>query len=274
MKGESLINHVILVIGTLFLTLPVLLIILSSTHSTQTLVNESLQLSLGSRFVENYSAIFNLEAGFTDEITPLSMLVNSLIVGVGVGVLTTVLSILTAYAVVFFEFRFRNLVFWVSFCTLLFPLEARFIPTFGIVSQVGLINTHVGIILPVLLVALGTFFYRQFFLTLPKEYKEAATLDGAGALRFFWDHIVPLSKGRTGAIFVIAFMAGWNQYLWPLMISTDEGLYTLVRGIRLIGQESGPGMALITLSLLPPLVLLIVFQRSIFNTIGSAWQER
>ena len=274
MKPGALINHLILGIGTAFLTLPVLAIVLSSTHSTQTLVNESLQLSFGAHFVENYRVIFNLEAGFTDEITPLSMLVNSLIVGLGVGVVTTVFSLLTAYAIVFFEFRLRHLVFWLSFGTLLFPLEARFIPTFAIVSDLGLINSHVGIVLPVLLVALGTFFYRQFFLTLPPEYQEAARLDGAGAFRFFWDHIVPLSRSRTGAIFVISFMAGWNQYLWPLMISTDESLYTLVRGIRLIGQESGPGMALITLSLLPPLALLIVFQRGIFSTIGSAWQDR
>ena len=160
-------------------------------------------------------------------------------------------------------------VFWIVFATLLFPLESRFVTTFQVTVELGLVNSHLGIILPVLAMALGTFFFRQYFLTLPEQLTEAAILDGAGPIRFFIDIIVPLSLSRAGAIFVIAFMIGWNQYLWPLMISTDDTLYTLVRGIRLVGQESGPGMALVVITILPPFILLIVFQRWFYRTLHS-----
>jgi len=202
--------------------LPIAVIFLSSTHSTSTLITEGLQLSWGGRMFENYARVITLEAGFTDDITALGMMKNSLIVGAGVAVLTTIFSLLTAYAIVFFRFRAANFVFWTVFITLLFPLESRFLPTFGVTTQLGLINTQLGIILPVLALALGTFFFRQFFLTIPNEFLEAATLDGAGPIRFLIDFIIPLSWARAGAIFVISFMVGWNQYLWPLMISTDE----------------------------------------------------
>ena len=132
-----------------------------------------------------------------------------------------------------------------------------------------LVNSHLGIVLPVLAMALGTFFFRQFFLTIPEQLTEAAILDGAGPVKFFVDIIVPLSLSRAGAIFVIAFMIGWNQYLWPLMISTDDTLYTLVRGIRLVGQESGPGMALVVITIVPPFVLLVAFQRWFYRTLHT-----
>lgn len=259
--------HLILIAGVLFLLLPVALIVFSSTHATGTLQRDGLQLSAGGRLVENYTQVLTMGAGFTDGVTALAMLKNSLIVGLGVATLTTILSLLTAYAVVFFRFRWAGFIFWLVFATLLIPLESRVIATFGVTSDLGLINSHVGIILPVLAAALGTFFFRQFFLTLPAEYIEAAVLDGAGPVRFLVDIVVPLSWPRAGAIFVIAFMVGWNQYLWPLMISTDEGLFTLVRGIRLIGQESGPGMALIVISILPPFVMLLLFQRWFFRAL-------
>ena len=152
-----------------------------------------------------------------------------MIVALGVGILTTAFSFLTAYAIVYFKFRFSGFVFWLVLATLLFPLEARFITTFEVTSALGLINTHTGIVLPVLAAALGTFFFRQYFLTLPEELMEAAILDGAGPIRFLKDIVLPVSWARAGAVFVIAFMIGWNQYLWPLMISTDDSLYTLVR---------------------------------------------
>ena len=164
----------------------------------------------------------------------------------------------------YFKFKLATGVFWLVLITLLFPLESRFIPTFLVTSELGLINTHIGIILPVLAAALGTFFFRQFFLILPEELLEAALLDGAGPLKFLWDILIPLSFQRAGAIFVVAFMIGWNQYLWPLMISTDDTLYTLVRGIRLIGQGSGPGMAFAILTIIPPFILVLIFQRWFF----------
>ena len=264
---RSGINHLVLIGGVVFLVGPIALTFLSSTHTTGTLVRDSLQFSRGGRFIENYGRVLSFEAGFTDAVTPLAMLKNSLIVGLGVASLTTIFSILSAYAVVFFRFKIAPLVFWLVLVTLLFPLEARFVNTFEVAASLGLINTHAGIILPALAAAIGTFFYRQFFLTLPEELLEAAVMDGAGPVRFFIDFIIPLSWPRTAAIFIIAFMLGWNQYLWPLMISTDDSLYTLVRGIRLIGQESGPGMALVIITIIPPLLLVFAFQRWFFGVL-------
>ena len=202
-------------------------------------------------------------------VTALSMLKNSAIIALGVAGATTLISLLASYGLVYFKLPLAQTLFWLTLFTLLLPLESRFITTFQVTAQLGLINTHLGMILPGLAVALGTLFFRALFLSFPNEYLEAAKLDGAGAWRFFVDFIVPLSWRRGGAIFVVTFMIGWNQYLWPLLISTDETRYTIVRGIRLVGQESGPGMALIVLSILPPLVLVWNFQRWFYQGLAD-----
>lgn len=262
MTLRGIVNHAILIAGMVFLFLPIVVIFMSSTHSSGVLRSEGLQLLPGDGAIANYVRVFTLEAGFTDRVTAFEMLKNSLILGVGSAVLTSLFAMLTAYALVFFRFRVAGFLFWVTLVTLLFPLEARFINTFQVTSDLGLVNTHLGLVLPTLSLALGTFFYRQYFLSLPDEYLEAAILDGTGPMRFLIDFIVPLSWSRTAAVFSISFIIGWNQYLWPLMISTDDSLYTLVRGIRLLGQNSGPGMAFVVLSILPPMVLLFVFHRT------------
>ena len=268
-RAHKLFAHLVLCLGVVFMLGPIVVVIASSTHFTSVLQNEGLQWLPGNQAYQNYSRALSFQSGFNDQITPLAMLVNSMIVAVGVAVLTTLLSLLTAYAIVFFRMPTKKWIFWIVLLTLLFPLESRFVNTFSVVASLGLINTHAGIVLPALAAALGTFFFRQYFLTLPKELLEAATLDGAGPFRFLKDIVMPLSFSRAGAIFVVAFMIGWNQYLWPLMISTDDSLYTLVRGIRLIGQESGPGMALVVITILPPFMLLLAFQRWFFRSLSS-----
>ena len=268
-RAHKLLAHLVLCLGVVFMLGPIVVAVASSTHLTSVLQNEGLQWLPGNQAVQNYSRVLSFQSGFSDQITPIAMLVNSMIVAVGVAVLTTLLSLLTAYAIVFFRMPTKKWVFWIVLLTLLFPLESRFVNTFSVVASLGLINTHAGIVLPALAVALGTFFFRQYFLTFPKELIEAATLDGAGPFRFLKDIVIPLSFSRAGAIFVVAFMIGWNQYLWPLMISTDDSLYTLVRGIRLIGQESGPGMALVVITILPPFILLLAFQRWLFSSLSS-----
>lgn len=262
-------NHVILLAGVAFLILPIVLIFVSSTHETSLLSDTGLQLWPGVAGGKNFTRVLTLAAGFTDQITALDMMKNSFIIALGVAFLTTTFSLFAAYAMTYFRFPAANFLFWLTLSTLLLPLESRFITTFLVTDALGLINTHLGMILPTLAVALGTLFFRQLFLTFPNEYLEAAKLDGAGAVCFFVDFILPLSWKRGGAIFVVTFMVGWNQYLWPLMISTDESHYTLVRGIRLIGQESGTGMALIVLSILPPLFLLVIFQRWFFRALAD-----
>ena len=265
----ALSNHVILLAGVAFLILPIWIIFASSTHTTGYLSTDGLQLWPGAQALQNYGRVLTLEAGFTDKITALAMLKNSLIIGFGVAGFTTVLSLCGAYAMIYFRLPLARFLFWLTLATLLLPLESRFITTFLVTDTLGLINTHIGMILPTLALALGTLFFYQLFRSFPEQYLEAAKLDGAGPVRFFIDIVVPLSWRRGGAIFVVTFMVGWNQYLWPLMISTDESRYTLMRGIRLIGQESGPGMALIVLSILPPLILVMMFQRWFFKSIGE-----
>ena len=253
--------HAVLMVGVLFLIGPVVLMVSSSTQSTHDLVTGGLRFWPGAHGLDNFRTILTLQAGFTDQITAADMLRNSLIVASGIAGATTVLSLLAAYGLVWFRLPLAKAFLWVTLATLLLPLESRFITTFQVTSALGLINTYTGMILPAVMIALGTLFFRQLFLSFPGEYLEAARLDGAGPWRFFVDFILPLSRERGGAIFVVSFMIGWNQYLWPLLISTDEGHYTLVRGIRLIGQESGPGMALVVLTILPPMILVIIFQR-------------
>lgn len=266
---RALTAHLVLLAGIGFLIAPILVILASSTHTTAQLVQQGLQLWPGEQAAANYGRVLNYQAGFTDQITARDMLANSLIIALGVAAGTTVLSLLAAYGMVYFRMRLAALLFWLTLTTLLLPLESRFITTFQVAVALDLVNTHLGMILPALSLALGTLFFRQLFLNFPDEYLEAATLDGAGPVRFLVDFILPLSWRRGGAIFVVTFMTGWNQYLWPLMISTDETRYTLVRGIRLIGQESGTGMALIALSILPPLLLVFAFQRWFFRSLAD-----
>ena len=265
---RTIINHIILLFGVFIMLSPILLMIFASSQNTTDLRTIGMQFQFGDYFIENYNTVINFETGFTDEVTPMAMLKNSIIIAIGVGFFTTLLSFFAAYAIVFFKFKIANIIFWLVLSTLLFPLEARFIPTFQITSSLGLINTHLGIILPVIAAALGTFFFRQFFLTLPEELMEAALLDGAGSFKFALDILMPLSISRAAAIFIIAFMIGWNQYLWPIMISTDDTLYTLVRGIRFMGQGSGAGMAFAIITITPPLVLVLIFQRWFFRGLG------
>lgn len=265
---RTIINHIILLFGVFIMLSPILLMIFASSQNTADLRTIGMQFEFGDYFIENYNTVINFETGFTDEVTPMAMLKNSMIIAIGVGFFTTLLSFFAAYAIVFFKFKIANIIFWLVLLTLLFPLEARFIPTFQITSYLGLINTHLGIILPVIAAALGTFFFRQFFLTLPEELMEAALLDGAGSFKFALDILMPLSISRAAAIFIIAFMIGWNQYLWPIMISTDDTLYTLVRGIRFMGQGSGAGMAFAIITITPPLVLVLIFQRWFFSGLG------
>ncbi|MBT0958479.1 ABC transporter permease subunit [Alphaproteobacteria bacterium KMM 3653] len=263
------IAHLILLAGVVFLVGPIVVLIASSTHGGGTLRGEGLQIWPGAQAAVNYGRVLTLEAGFTDQITALDMMRNSLIVAFGVAAMTTLVSLIGAYGLVYFRFPAAGALFWVTLSTLLLPLESRFLTTFQVTAHLGMIDTHIGMILPVLSLALGTLFFRQLFLSFPDEYLEAATLDGAGPLKFLRDFILPLSWRRGGAIFVVTFMIGWNQYMWPLMISTGESHYTLVRGIQLIGQSSGAGMALAVLSIVPPLLLVFIFQRWFFQSLAD-----
>ena len=195
------------------------------------------------------------------------MMLNSLIMAVVIAVGKIAISIIASFAIVFFRFPLRNFFFWMIFVTLMLPVEVRIIPTFQVIAGLGMLNTFAGLTLPLIASATATFLFRQFFMTIPDELAEAARMDGAGPMRFFWDVAVPLSKTSMAALFVIQFIYGWNQYLWPLLITTDESMYTAVISIKRM-ITSGDAltewhlvMATAILALLPPALVVMLMQK-------------
>jgi sn-glycerol 3-phosphate transport system permease protein len=195
------------------------------------------------------------------------MLFNSLVMALVIPVGKITISMIASFAIVYFRFPLRYFFFWMIFVTLMLPVEVRIIPTFKVVSDLGMLNTYVGLTLPLIASATATFLFRQFFLTVPDELAEAARIDGAGPLRFFWDVIVPLSKTSMAALFVIQFIYGWNQYLWPLLITSEESMYTSVIGIKrmIVGGDAANEwnlvMATAMLAMLPPAVVVVLMQK-------------
>ena len=268
-RWRQLSDHVILILGSLFMLLPVLAAFLTSSHDSATVHSGGLQMSLGSDLGKNYYEAMLVPGGFTKTVDGMTMLKNSFILGIGFAVGKIIISMLAAYAIVYFRFRFGTFAFWIIFTTLLLPLEVRILPSYEIVQGLGLLNTYTGLIVPLIASATGTFFFRQFFKSIPNELIEAARIDGAGPVKFFFDILVPLSKTMIAAIFIIMFVFGWNQYLWPTMMTTDERFFTLVRGISQIMQvfigsqipEYGQAMALAIVAMLPPVIIVVFFQR-------------
>ncbi|WP_025658651.1 sn-glycerol-3-phosphate ABC transporter permease UgpE [Rhizobium sp. IBUN] len=262
-------DHIILLLGVFVMMAPVVVAFFTSTHEAAEIHRNGLTLRWGNHFVETYNAVLNREGGFTGQVTGTRMLMNSLILGIGFAVGKIVLSMLAAYAIVYFRFRLGTLFFWMIFTTLLLPLEVRILPSYEVMHQLHLINTYTGLIVPLLASATGTFFFRQFFKSIPDELLEAARIDGAGPIKFFFDVIVPLSKTMVAAIFIIMFVYGWNQYLWPMLMTNDESFYTLVRGIKQILlvwvgaqiPDYNEAFAIAILAMLPPVIIVVVFQR-------------
>jgi len=262
-------THVILILGAIFMTFPVWVAFMTSTHAPETILREGLQFWPGGHFFETYNEVLFVEGGVMKKVTATQMTLNSLILGIGFAIGKVVISMLAAYAIVYFRFRLAVPLFWVIFMTLLLPLEVRIIPSFEVVSSLGMLDTHAGLIIPLIASATGTFFFRQFFRSVPDELLEAARLDGANAWRFFIDILVPLSKTMIAAILIIMFVVGWNQYLWPLIMTTKEENYTLVIGIKQIYQVIAEGgelpqfqkaFALTILATLPPVLVVLIFQ--------------
>jgi len=262
-------NHLILLIGVLFMSLPVWVAFATSTHTAETILREGLQFWPGSNFIETYREVMFEEAGVMKSVLGITMLKNSLILGIGFAVGKVIISMLAAYAIVYFRFRLATPLFWIIFLTLLLPLEVRIIPSYEIVAGLGLLDTNFGLIVPLIASATGTFYFRQFFKSIPDELLEAARLDGASPWRFFVDMLIPLSKTMIAAILIIMFVVGWNQYLWPLIMTTKEENYKLVIGIKQIYQILSEGgelpqyqkaFALTIMATLPPVLVVLFFQ--------------
>ena len=267
--GLTLLSHLILVLGIIIVAFPLYLTIVASTQTAEE-INQAIPMSLlpGSHLLETYkTALFGGMSTGGSKITgaaPMMWvnLVTALIIPLG----KISMSMLSAFAIVYFRFPFRNTVFWLIFVTLMLPVEVRIGPTYEVVASLGMLNSYAGLTIPLIASATATFLFRQFFLTVPDELVEAARIDGAGPMRFFKDILLPLSATSIAALFVIQFIYGWNQYLWPLLMTTDESMYPVVMGIkRLIGGEAytewNVAMATAVLAMLPPAVVVILMQK-------------
>ncbi len=269
MHRTKIFDHFILLFGVFIMVGPLLVALMTSSHEAADIHRNGLQILPGGHFVETYETVLTKEGGFTGKITGLRMMMNSLILGLGFAAGKIILSMLAAYALVYFRFRFATITFWMIFTTLLLPLEVRILPSYEVMNTLHLTNTYTGLIVPLLASATGTFYFRQFFKSIPDELLEAARIDGAGPFKFFIDVIAPLSKTMMAAIFIIMFVYGWNQYLWPTLMTTDESFFTLVRGIKQIllvwvGSnipDYNEAFALAILAMLPPVMIVMIFQR-------------
>jgi sn-glycerol 3-phosphate transport system permease protein len=265
-KGFDCFCHAVLIAGAALILFPVYVGLCAATMNAQQVFTVPMSLVPGTHLFENLGYV--LRHGSGDAATPFGrLLLNSFVMALAIAFGKIAVSILSAYAIVYFRFPFRNTAFWLIFVTLMLPVEVRIFPTVQVASTLHLSNTYAGLTLPLMASATATFLFRQFFLTLPDELMDAARIDGAGALRFFWDVVLPLSKTSIAALFVITFIYGWNQYLWPILIASDASLATAVVGIKsMIGSgdtatEWHRVMAATLLAMLPPLVVVLGMQR-------------
>jgi sn-glycerol 3-phosphate transport system permease protein len=259
-------THAILLLGVALFALPIWLVLVGSTHDAATIGRGDVPLLPGAEGPANYAAVWTQGDTRRAQVAVSTMMFNSAVMALLITVGKIAISIVSAYAVAFFSFHGRMLCFWAIFITLMLPVEVRIFPTFQVVSDLGLVNTYTGLILPLIASATATLLFRQFFLTIPDELVEAAKMDGAGPLRFFKDVVLPLSTTNIAALFVILFVYGWNQYLWPLLITTSADVETIVIGIvKMIGAEADTEwnrvMATTVLALLPPVAVVILMQR-------------
>jgi sn-glycerol 3-phosphate transport system permease protein len=259
-------THGVLILGVLVVAFPIYVAFVASTHELDALLRSPMPLIPGSSLVENYTRA--LTEGAKAVGTPVwLMMFNSLVMAVGIAFGKIAISLLASFAIVYFRFRFRMLFFWMIFITLMLPVEVRILPTYKVVADLGMLNSYPGLIIPLIASATATFMFRQVFLAIPDELTEAARIDGAGPLRFFWDILIPLSRTNIAALFVILFIYGWVQYLWPLLITTDESLYTILIGINrmlAVGDAQAEWqiiMATTMLAMVPPVAVVIFMQR-------------
>ncbi|NBC34582.1 MAG: sn-glycerol-3-phosphate ABC transporter permease UgpE [Alphaproteobacteria bacterium] len=262
----TVVQHLVLILGAALFVFPIYLAFVASTH-TGVEVSRGLPLFPGDQLVTNYGTV--LSDGIASAgAPPLGlMLFNSTVMSLAIAIGKIAISLLSAFAIVYFRFPFRILAFWTIFITLMLPVEVRILPTYEVVAGLGMLNSYAGLSIPLIASATATFLFRQFFMTVPDELTDAARIDGAGPLKFFRDILVPLSRTNLAALFVILFLYGWNQYLWPLLVTTDESYYTIVMGIQRMANvgEQQPVwnlvMATAILALLPPVVVILSMQR-------------
>jgi sn-glycerol 3-phosphate transport system permease protein len=264
----KLLSHLVLLVGVALVAFPIYITWVASTHTTDEIVQVPMPLLPGAHMVENYRVALSGERQGTGSHASVGrMMVVSFVTAMVIAVGKIAISLLSAFAIVYFRFPFRMSVFWAIFVTLMLPVEVRIGPTYQVVADLGLLNSYAGLTVPLIASATATFLFRQFFLTVPDELVEAARVDGAGPMRFFKDILVPLSVTSMAALFVIQFIYGWNQYLWPLLVTTEENMYPVVIGIKQMisggdaQTEWNIVMATAMLAMLPPALVVMLMQK-------------
>ena len=263
----SFLTHLVLIVGVLIVVFPVYLAFIASTHGPTDFMSGLVPLLPGDQMAANYGYLLGSGESTAGAPPFTTMLLNSLWMALLIAFGKIAISILSAFAIVYFRFPFRTVAFWVIFMTLMLPIEVRILPTYKVVADLGMLNSYSGLVIPVIASATATFLFRQFFLTIPEEMMEAARVDGAGPMKFFRDILLPLSRTNIAALFIIMFIYGWNQYLWPMLITTQPNYYTVVMGIkRLANVLDGDSqwnlvMTGVILAGLPPVLVIIFMQR-------------
>ena len=263
----TFLSHAILILGVLAVAFPLWVTFVASTHTLEAIMQVPMPLMPGDQFVENYTQVLTAGSTKGSKAAVSQMLINSTVMALVIPLGKMAISIIASFAFVYFRFPGRMFFFWMIFITLMLPVEVRIIPTLQVITDLKLNNTYAGLTIPLIASATATFLFRQFFMTIPDELAEAARVDGASPLRFFWDVLVPLSKTTMAALFVIQFIYGWNQYLWPLLVATDESMYTTVIGNKrmIVGSDSANEwnliMATAILAMLPPALVVMLMQK-------------
>ncbi|MFC3705730.1 sn-glycerol-3-phosphate ABC transporter permease UgpE [Devosia honganensis] len=260
----NLLTHLVLVLGVVIVAFPVYVAVIAMTH-TETVLNTGAPLLPGGELFANLEKVWNFDP---PGLPPFRVMVwNSTLMALIIMAGKIAISIVSAYAIVYFRFPFRVLAFWIIFITLMLPVEVRIIPTYEVVANLGMLNSYAGLTIPLIASATATFLFRQFFMTVPDELMEAARVDGAGPVKFFFDILLPLSRTNIAALCIILFIFGWVQYLWPLLVTTREEHFTLMMGVKQMAgaQEVDPQWNIImtaaVLAMLPPVLIVILMQR-------------
>ena len=261
-------SHAIVLLGVIIIAFPIWMTFVASTHDQATMLRSPVPLLPGPHLIDNYRQILTVGFGRGYSETPIwHTMMNSMIMALGVALGKIAISIISAFAIVYFRFPQRLTFFWAIFVTLMLPVEVRIVPTYGVVASLGMLDSYSGLIIPVIASATATFLFRQFFLGVPDELTEAARVDGASPMRFFWDILLPMSRTTIAALFVIQFIYGWNQYLWPLLITTQDSMQTIVTGIKKMLYTTDElaewqlAMATAILAMLPPVAVVVFMQR-------------
>jgi len=272
-------RHLMLIFGIAVIGFPIWIALVAATHPSSAFFSGVMPLWFGEQGINNFERVWNNDDRVLGvNVSASWMMWNSFIMAMVIAIGKITISLLSAYAIVYFRFPFRRTCFWMIFLTLMLPVEVRILPTYEVVARLGMLNSYAGLTIPLIASATATFLFRQFFLSIPSSLVEAARIDGAGPFKFFKDILLPLSVNNIAALFVILFIYGWNQYLWPLLITTDEDYYTIVMVIKRLmtaGEGNVPWNIIMTttvLAMLPPVIVVILMQK--FFVKGLIEQEK